>query len=142
MPGQGALITSKPSSSPPAGSPSSVSTSASMPRNGLVPEPGLSGVVGLGVIMNPPVSVCHQVSMIGQRPLPITRWYQRHASGLIGSPTEPSSRSLLRSDLFGQSSPKRIRPRIAVGAVYRIVTPYFWATCHQRPGLGYEGAPS
>src|SRR6266508_2490669 len=99
MPGQGDLITSSPSSSPPAGSPSSVSTSASMPRNGLVPEPGLSAVVGLGVIIKPPVSVCHQVSMIGQRPCPTTRWYQRQASGLIGSPTDPSNLRLIRSDL-------------------------------------------
>ena len=41
--------------------------------DGRVPEPGLSGTVGVGVIMNMPVSVCHQVSMIGQRSLPITR---------------------------------------------------------------------
>src|SRR5919112_6886826 len=101
IPGQGALITSSPSSSPPAGWPSSVSTSASIPRNGLVPEPGLSGVVGLGVIIKPPVSVCHQVSMIGQRPPPTVRWYQRQASGLIGSPTDPSSRSFDRSLLAG-----------------------------------------
>ena len=44
----------------------------------------------------PPVSVCHQVSTIGQRPSPTTRWYQSQASGLIGSPTVPSSRSDLR----------------------------------------------
>ncbi len=31
-----------------------------------------SSVTGMGVIINMPVSVCHQVSMIGQRPLPIT----------------------------------------------------------------------
>ena len=35
-----------------------------------------------------PVSVCHQVSTIGQRSPPITRWYQSHAFGLIGSPTD------------------------------------------------------
>ena len=66
--------------------------------------------------MNMPVSVCHQVSMIGQFSLPITRWYQRHASGLIGSPTVPSSRSVERSCRLGHASPKRISPRIAVGA--------------------------
>ena len=54
-----------------------------------MPEPGLSGTTGVGVIMNMPVSVCHQVSMIGQRSLPMTRWYHFHASGLIGSPTVP-----------------------------------------------------
>ena len=53
--------------------------------------------------------------MIGQFSLPITRWYQRHASGLIGSPTVPSSRSVERSCRLGHASPKRISPRIAVG---------------------------
>ena len=39
-----------------------------MPGNGSVHEPGTSGVApGSGVIMWPPVSVCHQVSTIGQR---------------------------------------------------------------------------
>jgi hypothetical protein len=82
-----------------------------------VAEPGLSGIVGTGVIMNMPVSVCHHVSMIGQRPFPMTRWYHFHASGLIGSPTEPRSRSVDRSWRFGHDSPKRMSPRIAVGAV-------------------------
>ena len=37
-----------------------------MPKNGSVAEPGLVGVApGSGVIMMPPVSVCHQVSTIG-----------------------------------------------------------------------------
>ena len=44
-----------------------------------------------------PVSVCHHVSTIGQRPPPMCSWYQTHASGLIGSPTEPSNRSDERS---------------------------------------------
>ena len=44
-----------------------------------------------------PVSVCHQVSTIGQRSAPITLWYQSHAFGLIGSPTVPSRRSDDRS---------------------------------------------
>ena len=44
-----------------------------------------------------PVSVCHHVSTIGQRPPPMFSWYQIHASGLIGSPTEPSRRSFERS---------------------------------------------
>jgi hypothetical protein len=69
------------------------------------------------VIMIPPVSVCHHVSTIGQRLPPITRWYQIHASGLIGSPTLPSRRSDDRSCLFGCSSPSRMKVRIAVGAV-------------------------
>ena len=72
---------------------------------------------GIGLIMMLPVSVCHQVSTIGSFPLPITRWYHIQASGLIGSPTLPSRRSLLRSYWFGNSSPDFISARIAVGAV-------------------------
>ena len=54
--------------------PSSSTMSASMPGSGSVHEPGLVGVTpGIGEIMIAPVSVCHQVSTIGQRPLPITR---------------------------------------------------------------------
>ena len=56
---------------------------------------------GSGVIMIAPVSVCHQVSTIGQRPPPITSWYHIHASGLIGSPTVPSRRRRERSCFFG-----------------------------------------
>ena len=44
------------------------------PKNGRVAEPGFSAVApGSGVIMMPPVSVCHQVSTIGQRLSPTTR---------------------------------------------------------------------
>ncbi len=67
--------------------------------------------------MMPPVSVCHQVSTIGQRPPPITSWYHIHASGLIGSPTVPSRRRLERSCFSGHSSPHFMNVRIAVGAV-------------------------
>ena len=67
--------------------------------------------------MMPPVSVCHQVSTIGQRPPPMCSWYHIHASGLIGSPTEPSSRSDDRSCLAGSSSPHFMNVRMAVGAV-------------------------
>ena len=81
-------------------------------------EPGFSGVApGSGLIRMPPVSVCHQVSTIGQRPSPTTRWYQSQASGLIGSPTVPSRRMDLREVCFTGSSPSRIRARMAVGAV-------------------------
>lgn len=42
-----------------------------MPGSGSVHEPGLVGVApGSGVIMWPPVSVCHQVSTMGQRSRP------------------------------------------------------------------------
>ena len=74
-------------------------------------------IPGSGVIMIAPVSVCHQVSTIGQRSPPITLWYQSQALGLIGSPTEPSRRSEERSDSAGMSAPHLMKVRIAVGAV-------------------------
>ena len=43
--------------------------------------------------------------------------YQTQASGLIGSPTEPSRRSDDMSCRLGYSSPQRMKVRIAVGAV-------------------------
>src|SRR5512138_3840160 len=140
--GHGFLSTRYPSVPSGTGFPCSSTISASWPKKGRVPEPGLSGVVGVGVIMNMPVSVCHQVSMMGHFSLPMTRWYHLQASGLIGSPTEPSKRSEERSCLLGQASPKRIRPRMAVGAVYRILIPYFSTHCHQRFGYGNIGPPS
>ena len=83
-----------------------------------VADPGLAGVApGSGEIMIEPVSVCHQVSTIGQRPPPMVWWYQTQASGLIGSPTVPSRRRLDRSQRAGYSSPHRWNVRIAVGAV-------------------------
>src|ERR1039458_1786597 len=98
--------------------PSFRTTSGSIPKNGSVAEPGLVGTgPGVGEIMIAPVSVCHHVSTIGQRPLPITRWYHIHASGLIGSPTEPSSRSDASECLCTHSSPHLMNARIAVGAV-------------------------
>ena len=59
----------------------------------------------------------HQVSTTGQRPSPTTSEYQRQASGLIGSPTVPSSRSDFRDVACTGPSPSRIRARMAVGAV-------------------------
>src|SRR5262245_45961815 len=100
--------------------------SGSMPGNGNVAEPGLQTVTpGSGVIRICPVSVCHQVSTTGHRPPPITFQYHTHASGLMGSPTLPSKRSEDRSQRFGYWSPQRTNVRMAVGAVYRMVTPYF-----------------
>ena len=83
-----------------------------------------------------PVSVCHHVSTTGHRSVPITFQYQTQASGLIGSPTEPSNRSDDRSCAAGCSSPHRMNARIAVGAVYRIVTPYRSTMSHHRSSLG------
>ena len=89
-----------------------------MPGIGSVADPGLSGVApGSGVIRMPPVSVCHQVSTIGHFPLPTTSWYQRQASGLIGSPTVPIRRNDSRLVRLTGSSPCCAMARIAVGAV-------------------------
>ena len=44
------------------------------PKKGRVAEPGLSAVTpGSGVMRMPPVSVCHQVSTMGQRSSPMVR---------------------------------------------------------------------
>ena len=79
-----------PEAAPSSTSPLSSTSSHCTPGSGRVAEPGFSATApGVGEIKIPPVSVCHQVSTMGQRPSPTTRWYQSHASGLIGSPTEP-----------------------------------------------------
>jgi hypothetical protein len=69
------------------------------------------------LIMKLPVSVCHHVSTIGQRPPPTSSWYHFQASGLIGSPTVPSNSRLERSCFRSQSSWWPMNMRIAVGAV-------------------------
>src|ERR1700730_3715275 len=70
-----------------------VTISGTTPKKGFVAEPGFVAITpGSGVIMMEPVSVCHHVSTIGQRLCPITSRYHIQASGLIGSPTVPSSR--------------------------------------------------
>src|SRR5262245_23891876 len=98
--------------------PSLVTMSGTIPGKGRVAEPGTVGVApGRGEIRIAPVSVCHQVSTIGQRPPPMTLWYHIQASGLIGSPTVPSRRRLDRSDRLGNCSPHFMNARMAVGAV-------------------------
>jgi hypothetical protein len=52
-----------------------------------------------------------------RRPRLRRRRYQRQASGLIGSPTDPSSRSFERSCRAAYSGPHFMCARIAVGAV-------------------------
>src|ERR671919_326291 len=90
----------------------------SFPGSGTVADPGFVVVrPGSGEIMIAPVSVCHQVSTIGQRPPPMFSWYQSQARGLIGSPTVPSSRSEERSCFCGCLTPHFMQARIAVGAV-------------------------
>jgi hypothetical protein len=64
-----------------------------------------------------PVSVCHHVSTTGHFPRPMCFRYQIHASGLIGSPTDPSRRSDERSCFAGHCAPHFMNARIAVGAV-------------------------
>src|SRR5579871_734461 len=98
MEGQGLFKIRKPLPAPLIGVPLSSTISAATPGRGRVAEPGLVGVApGTGEIMMDPVSVCHQVSTIGQRSLPITVWYHFQAVGLIGSPTEPRRRNEERS---------------------------------------------
>lgn len=54
-------------------SPLSVSSTGCTPKKGSVALPGLhSHANGSGAIIEQPVSVCHQVSMMGQRPSPTT----------------------------------------------------------------------
>src|SRR5712664_1988506 len=102
----------------PTGWPVSSTMSAKIPGKGSVAEPGLVGIApGSGEIRWPPVSVCHHVSTIGQRPPPTVSWYHIHASGLIGSPTVPRMRSEDRLYFFGKSPPALISDLIAVGAV-------------------------
>ncbi len=95
-----------------------------MPGNGKVAEPGFVEVrPGSGLIMIAPVSVCHHVSTTGQRFPPMCSRYHIHASGLMGSPTEPSTRRDERSCLAGSCVPHFMNVRMAVGAQYRTVTP-------------------
>src|SRR5262244_2852648 len=117
--------------------PSASTICGATPKNGSVAEPGLRPMApGSGVIRMPPVSVCHHVSTIGQRPSPTTRWYHSQASGLIGSPTEPSRRSDLRDVFFTDSSPACISARIAVGAVYIVLTLCLSQTSQKRDVVG------
>src|SRR5688572_24127748 len=116
--GHGFVITRMPPLPRPTECPVSSTMSAKIPGSGKVADPGLVGIApGSGLIRCPPVSVCHQVSTIGQRPPPTLSWYHIQASGLIGSPTVPRMRRLDRSYFFGSSPPALISERIAVGAV-------------------------
>src|SRR5579862_8940614 len=143
MAGHGFLITRYPPEPSGTRSPARVTTSAEMPGSGRVADPGFVATApGTGEIMIAPVSVCHHVSTIGQRLPPITSRYHIHASGLIGSPTVPSRRSELKSCFFGHSSPHLMKVRIAVGAVYRMLTLCFSMTAQKRSKAGQLGAPS
>src|SRR4051812_50223376 len=103
-----------------------------MPGIGLVADPGLVVVMpGSGEIMMPPVSVCHQVSMIGQRPPPMRSWYQSQASGMIGSPTEPSTRRADRAKPAGRCSPHLMEGWITGGAGERTLNLEHCKVSHQ-----------
>ena len=92
--------------------------SIEMPGIGTWALPGFRSVMpGSAEIMIAPVSVCHQVSTTGIEPPPMTWRYQIHASGLIGSPTEPSRRSERRLNSCGIWRPSFMNERMAVGAV-------------------------
>src|SRR3954447_965317 len=141
--GHGSVRTSSPPPPLPTGVPSLSTTSPPTPGRGRMAEPGFVAVTpGSGLIMIAPVSVCHQVSTTGQRSPPMLRRYHIQASGLIGSPTEPSRRSDDRSCAFGTSSPHFMNVRIVVGAVYRIEIFYFSIMFHQRCSSGLFGTPS
>ena len=93
-------------------SPASSTTRVEIPGTARVAQPGLSAVrgapssnvpgganwgsCGRGDITVAPVSDCHHVSTNGTSSLPSCARSQRQASGLIDSPTEPSSRIELR----------------------------------------------
>ena len=95
-----------------------MTTSAPIPGSARIAEPGLDAVTpGSGEIMIAPVSVCHQVSTMGQLSRPTFSRYHIQASGLIGSPTLPSTRSEDRSYFSGISLPHFMNVRISVGAV-------------------------
>src|SRR5699024_311817 len=71
---------------------------ALIPGVGLVAAPGFVVVIpGSGAIKIEPFSVCHHVSTIGHFSPPTCLWYHIHASGLIGSPTDPIRRKELKS---------------------------------------------
>src|ERR1035438_430224 len=103
MDGQGRLITRNPTEPVGTDWPSRFTTSTMIPGKGRVAEPGLVAMApGSGVIKMAPVSVCHQVSTMGQRPRPITSRYHIHASGLMGSPTLARTRQPFITDLRGR----------------------------------------
>ncbi|MOA04424.1 hypothetical protein D3C78_1239760 [compost metagenome] len=117
-PGQLALIASMPLPGPSMSLPWSSSSTGCTPNIGWVAHPGfIRWLLTSGLIMMPPVSVCHQVSTMGQRCSPTALKYHSQASGLIGSPTLPSRRRLLREVFCSGPLPSRIKARRAVGAV-------------------------
>src|SRR5699024_5120348 len=98
--------------------PSASNTSALIPGVGWVAAPGLVVVMpGSGAIRMEPFSVCHQVSTTGHFSPPTCLWYHIHASGLIGSPTDPINLNELKSCFSRYRCPHFMNIRIDVGAV-------------------------
>src|SRR3954453_910954 len=96
--GHGSVSTRYPPPPLPTAWPVLSTTSALMPGSGRIAAPGFVEVTpGSGLIMIAPVSVCHHVSTTGVLPPPTYVRYHIHASGLIGSPTDPSTRNDDRS---------------------------------------------
>src|ERR1044071_7024525 len=82
------------------------SNAALKPGSGVVALPGFVSVrPGNGEMAIAPVSVCHHVSTMGHRLPPIFSRYHIHASGLIGSPTEPRGRRRERAGVAGHRTP-------------------------------------
>ena len=106
-------------------------------------HPAFPGVMpAILEIMMPPVSVCHQVSTIGHLFFPICSLYQFQASSLMGSPTVPNTFKLLKSCPCTGPKPKPINERIAVGAVYKILTLNLSMIFQNLPASGKVGMPS
>src|SRR5580658_248964 len=104
--------------------------------------PGFIGSIpGLVEQRNPPVSVCHQVSVTAASPRPTTSKYHFQASGSIGSPTVVMHLKWL-SYFFGSSGPSFLSDRIAVGDVWKMLTPNRSAIRQGRPASGNVGTPS
>src|ERR1700723_4465564 len=107
MEGHGLSIIRNPVSPGATDSPFIFTTRAAIPGSGNVAEPGFAGAApGRTEIMIGHVSVCHQVSTIGQRFFPMASKYNFHAAGLMGSPTVPRRRRLLMSCLLIHSIPQ------------------------------------
>ena len=123
--------------------PFSSTKTGSTPGMGKVAKVGLAGVTpAMFEIRMPPVSVCHQVSTIGHRFLPTCSSYQCQASSFMGSPTVPRILRLSRFLPSSGLSPKPIRLRMAVGAVYKMLILCFSIMSQNRLALGQVGMPS
>ena len=90
-----------------------------MPGSVRIAEPGLAAVTpGSGEIMIAPVSVCHQVSTIGQLSRADVLPVPHPGLGVDRlADADPSTRSDDRSNFSGISLPHFMNVRISVGAV-------------------------